>query len=101
LKLFVDALEAENLAETFAKEDVSISGLNFNIIFKNQSDVDKFGLGISGARLDSYEIGAQIGGQSAISTSWSFYVKDGSEVRVSGSRPNKSFSAVYVNESIT
>ena len=97
----VDALEAENLAETFAKEDVSISGLNFNIIFKNQSDVEKFGLGISGARLDSYEIGAQIGGQSAISTSWSFYVKDGSEVRVSGSRPNKSFSAVYVNESIT
>lgn len=97
----VDALEAENLAEVFAKEDVSISGLNFNIIFKNQSDVEKFGLGISGAKLDSYEIGAQVGGQSAISTSWSFYVKDGSEVRVSGSRPNKSFSAVYVNESIT
>lgn len=97
----VDTLEAENLAEVFAKEDVSISGLNFNIIFKNQSDVEKFGLGISGAKLDSYEIGAQVGGQSAISTNWSFYVKDGSEVRVSGSRPNKSFSAVYVNESIT
>ena len=97
----VDTLEAENLAEVFAKEDVSISGLNFNIIFKNQSDVEKFGLGISGAKLDSYEIGAQVGGRSAISTNWSFYVKDGSEVRVSGSRPNKSFSAVYVNESIT
>jgi hypothetical protein len=97
----VDEFEAQNLAEAFAKEDVSISGLNFNIIFKNMSDVQKFGLGVSGAKLTSYQIGNQIGGQASVSTEWSFYVTDGSEVRVSGSRPNKSFSAVYVNESIS
>lgn len=100
LETIVSAWQAENLAETFAKEDVTISGYNFEVVFKNYSNVQKFGLMISGAKMDSYQIGAQIGGQSRISTNWSFPITDGSEIRASGSRPNKSFSAVYVNESI-
>ena len=101
METIVDALAAENLAETFRKEDVSISGYNFNIIFKNQNDVEKFGVRISGAKLDSYEIGSQIDGQARISTSWSFPISNGTELLVSGSRPNKSISAVYANESIS
>ncbi len=101
MESIVDTFAAENLAETFSKEDVSISGYNFDIIFKNNNNIEKFGVSISGAKLDSYEIGSQIDGQSTISTNWSFQISDGSELRVSGSRPNKSISAVYTNESIT
>ena len=101
MESIVDSFVAENLAETFSKEDVSISGYNFDIIFKNNNNVEKFGVSISGAKLDSYEIGSQIDGQSRVSTNWSFQISDGGELRVSGSRPNKSISAVYTNESIS
>ena len=101
IETIVDTFAAENLAETFSKEDVSISGYNFNVIFKNSKDVEKFGVRISGAKLDSYQIGSQIGGQTKVSTSWSFPISDGTELLVSGSRPNKSISAVYTNESIS
>lgn len=101
IETIVSGFTEENLAETFSKEDVSISGYNFNIIFKNQADVSKLGLKISGAKLDSYQIGSQINGESRVSTSWSFPITDGSELLVSGSRPDKSFSAVYTNESLT
>jgi hypothetical protein len=101
IETLVSGFSEENLAETFSKEDVSISGYNFNVIFKNNANVSKLGLRISGAKLDSYQIGAQINGQSAVSTSWSFPITDGTELLVSGSRPDKSFSAVYTNESLT
>lgn len=101
METIIDSIQEENLAETFKKEDVSISGYNFNIIFKNQNNVEKFGVRISGAKLDSYEFGSQIGGQTRVSTNWSFPITNGTELLVSGSRPNKSISAVYANESIS
>jgi hypothetical protein len=101
IETIVDSFAVENLAETFRKEDVSISGYNFNVTFKNQKDVEKFGVRISGAKLDSYQIGSQIGGQTRVSTNWSFPISDSTELLVSGSRPNKSISAVYANESIS
>lgn len=100
LETIVDSFAVENLAETFRKEDVSISGYNFEIIFKNAKNVPKIGFRISGAKLDSYEIGSQIGGQARVNTNWSFPISDGSELSVSGSRPNKEYSSVYTNESI-
>lgn len=100
LESIVSGFAAENLAETFSKEDVTISGYNFNVIFKNNNNVEKFGVRISGAKLDSYEIGSQIGGQSRVTTNWSFPITDGSELLVSGSRPVKNSSSLYVNESI-
>lgn len=100
LESIVSGFVAENLAETFSKEDVTISGYNFNVTFKNTNNVEKFGVRISGAKLDSYEIGSQIGGQSRVTTNWSFPITDGSELLVSGSRPVKNSSSLYVNESI-
>ena len=101
LESIVSGFAAENLAETFSKEDVTISGYNFNVIFKNNNNVEKFGIRISGAKLDSYEIGSQIGGQSRVTTNWSFPITNGSELLVSGSRPTIQPSAFYVNESIS
>lgn len=101
IETIVNEFQVQNLATVFEKEDVSISGYNFNILFKNGQNVPKLEFKISGAKLDSYQIGEQIGGQSKVSTSWSFPITNGTELLVSGSRPDKTFSAIYTNESLT
>lgn len=102
IETLVSGFAAENLAQTFEKEDVTIGGCNFEVIFKNSLNVPKFGLKILNAKLDSYQLGSQIGGQTKVNTSWSFEVTSslyGSNLLVSGSRPNRTVGN-YASESI-
>lgn len=96
----VDSFQAENLANTFKAEDVSISGYNFDILFRNSNRVNKFGVRIQNARLDSYSIGASIGDRTFIQTSWSFEVTPTTGILLSGSFGAPALSAIYINESI-
>lgn len=98
----VSDFAVENLAQVFEREDVNISGCNFELIFKNNSNLPRFGLKILNAKLDSYQLGSQIGGQTRVSTNWSFEITSslyGSNLLVSGSRPNRNIGA-YATESI-
>jgi hypothetical protein len=96
----VDSFIAENLATTFKNEDVSISGYSFDIVFSNQADIKKFGVKVQNARLDSYNIGSQIGDKSVISTSWSFEVNQSTGILMSGSYAAPVATAGYITESI-
>ena len=96
----VDSFTAENLATTFAQEDVSISGYLFDIVFSNQANVKKFGVKVQNARLDSYSIGSTIGDRSTISTSWSFEVDQSTGILMSGSYAAPATTAGYLTEAI-
>lgn len=96
----VDSFTAENLATTFKNEDVSISGYSFDIVFSNQANVKKFGVKVQNARLDSYNIGSQIGDKSVISTSWSFEVNQSTGILMSGSYAAPVATAGYITEAI-
>lgn len=100
LESVVSGIGVENLANTFAAEDVSISGYNFDIMFKNQRQKPKLGIKIQNARLDSYNIGTQIGGKTSIKTNWSFEINDSTGILMSGSCGTPTQSAIYINESI-
>lgn len=98
----VSDFAAENLAQVFEREDVNISGCNFELIFKNSSNLPRFGLKILNAKLDSYQLGSQIGGQTRVSTNWSFEIASpfaGAGIQASGSRPNRNIGN-YASESI-
>jgi len=96
----VDSFQAENLANTFKSEDVAISGYDFDVLFKNSRGVEKFGLKVQNARLDSYSLGAQIGDRTSVQTSWSFEITPTTGILVSGSFGAPTLSAIYINESI-
>ena len=96
----VDSFQAENLANTFKTEDVTISGYNFDILFRNSNRKNKFGIKIQNARLDSYSLGAQIGDRTSVQTSWSFEVTPTTGILMSGSFRSPTLSSIYINESI-
>ena len=96
----VDSFTAENLAKSFQKEDVSISGYLFDIVFSNQANVKKFGVKVQNARLDSYSIGSTIGDRSVISTSWSFEVNESTGILMSGSYSAPVATAGFITEAI-
>ena len=96
----VDTFEAENLAESFKTEDVTTSGYDFNVVFKNPNNVEKLGIKIQNARLESYSLGAQIGNRTFVQTSWTFEVSPTTGILMSGSFGTPALSSVYINESI-
>ncbi len=55
---------------------------------------------IQNARLDSYNIGSQIGDKSVISTNWSFEITETTGILFSGAYGEPTQSAIYINESI-
>ena len=100
LESIVSGFNSENLAATFAAEDVTISGYNFDILFKNMAGKKKLGIKIQNARLDSYSMGTQIGNKTSIKTNWSFEINDSTGILMSGSCGTPTQSAIYINESI-
>jgi hypothetical protein len=98
----VKTFNTENLQQNFNAEDKGqlLSGYNFDIIFSNYTGLKKFGVKIQNARLDSYSIGAQIGDQSIISTSWSFEVNERTGVLMSGSYAPPVPVVNYITEAI-
>lgn len=100
LDSIVSGFSPENLATTFASEDVTMSGYNFDIMFKNSRGKQKLGVKIQNARLDSYNIATQIGGTTIIKTNWSFEINNSTGILMSGSCGTPTPSAIYINESI-
>ena len=100
LESIVESFGAENLAQKLQQENVSVSGYNFDVTFRDAQSNPKLGIKIQNAFLDSYSINPQIGGNATIQTNWSFEVSESTGILMSGSYGQPSLSAVYINESI-
>jgi hypothetical protein len=100
LESIVESFGAENLAQKLQQENVSVSGYNFDITFRDAQSNPKLGIKVQNAFLDSYSINPQIGGNATIQTNWSFEVSETTGILMSGSYGQPSLSAIYINESI-
>jgi hypothetical protein len=100
LESIVESFAAENLAQKLQQENVSVSGYNFDITFRDAQSNPKLGIKVQNAFLDSYSINPQIGGNATIQTNWSFEVSETTGILMSGSYGQPALSAVYTNESI-
>jgi len=100
LESTVESFSAENLAQKLQQENITVSGYNFDVLFRDAQSNPKLGIKIQNAFLDSYSINPQIGGAATIQTNWSFEVSESTGILMSGSYSQPSLSAIYVNESI-
>ena len=100
LESTVESFSAENLAQKLQQENLTVSGYNFDVLFRDAQSNPKLGIKIQNAFLDSYSINPQIGGAATIQTNWSFEVSESTGILMSGSYSQPSLSAIYVNESI-
>jgi alpha-tubulin suppressor-like RCC1 family protein len=99
LSALIDDFQAENLSKIFHKEGGAKSSIL--IEFFNFSDVKKFGLALDNLTLESYSLGARIGGRVLVETNWTVEIINGSEsnVKMIGSYAQRALDSILVNES--
>lgn len=101
LSALIDDFQAENLSKIFHKEGGAKSSIL--IEFFNFSDVKKFGLALDNLTLESYSLGARIGGRVLVETNWTVEIINGSgsNVKMIGSYRNAVLGTTLVNESFS